>query len=976
MSEILSAGVFIEEVPSSAQVIQPVSTSNMGIAGFTPQGPTDTATLVGSFDEFTRVFGPAVKQSFMGLAMFAYFSNGGRRAFVVRVMPSDAVAADAFVESQTTDQAIFAGDGATNAILATSGTTLFKVNAGASPLVPSSISVRWRGSATGVTAEATKQRDGTTGLVTSNIAGSIYYEGMLDPANKPGYDEKLGRVGRGTVIIKWDAGAKVVAISANTMIATGTTGDGTVKIDHASGRFSLVTAATPTTTGAITADYTPAEGDQGDRASATINSGGGANGKVYVIVDAIGAAGNAYTFEVIDPAPALNVPLSAAYASGSTTAIIVTLATDGAGVLDAAANTATLVAAAVTALPRVTASESGTGATALAAAESTTAFTGGRDAAKTFSLVDDGATALTATVGLTAPGTIDYTTGAYSFTTSATVTIITGVTSSGFTLVTYAATPINHDSLYASYEIKAWHMHPISKGAWANDLRLRVTGNADFYTASTATYSQFNVAVQQLNASSTFDTLETFEEVDFATPTASNFWADVINELSDFITVDEPGGNEPPLQLNGVARVNVVAGGDQANGTRQITTTLSPAPIAPRSVSISYTDTTGAAKVVTDDGNGNMIGDIDVAGTNTIVYATGVLNVMVAPSSTIKGGTLVTVSYESAVGETTHTEDFGDTTKGYTAGSDGTFTSTTYGRSQFTSPLLEPGSTGIFALNKVDELMQVVLPDFVGDQVVTGDLIDMAETRATQPSGADRFLILQVPQGSSPQEAVDWLRFTLARNTIHGALYWPWVRVADPLSNGRPLTMPAVGHIAGVYARTDSNRNVGKSPGGTVDGALNFLLGLETITTQADRDFVYPNRINPLISSPQTGLAVWGVRTMAGPSQSEWRYISARRLFNFLEKSIFNATAWIVFENNGPALWTRIASQLNGFLTAMFNDGLFAGRTPSEAFFVIVDSSNNTAASIDLGQVIIDVGVAPNRPAEFVRFRFAQKTLT
>ena len=95
----------------------------------------------------------------------------------------------------------------------------------------------------------------------------------------------------------------------------------------------------------------------------------------------------------------------------------------------------------------------------------------------------------------------------------------------------------------------------------------------------------------------------------------------------------------------------------------------------------------------------------------------------------------------------------------------------------------------------------------------------------------------------------------------------------------------------------------------------------------------------------------------------------------FLEKSIYNATFWIVFENNGPGLWSKIAAQLNSFLLGLFNEGYFSGTSPSQAFFVTVDSSNNTPSSIEAGQVIIDIGVAPTKPAEFVRFRFTQKSL-
>jgi len=390
---------------------------------------------------------------------------------------------------------------------------------------------------------------------------------------------------------------------------------------------------------------------------------------------------------------------------------------------------------------------------------------------------------------------------------------------------------------------------------------------------------------------------------------------------------------------------------------------------------------------IVDDGTGLLTGNVDpayatVVGTlqpNTVDYDTGLANFKF--SSVLASGTLAVATFYTAPEEAVRDELFGDTTKQYTdslavvhyqAGTDGTFDATNYSRSQFTNPTLIASKGGVYAFDEVDEILQVIIPDFAGDLVVTGDLLDYAASRASLPSGGDRFIILTVPLGSDPQEAVDWFRYDLGRFSKWAALYWPWIKINDPLTN-RTLIMPPLGHISGVYARTDSNRNVGKAPGGTVDGALNFLTGLEYVATQGERDFVYPNKINPLISSPQTGLAVWGVRTIA--QESEWRYINARRLFMFLEKSVYNATGWIVFESNGPALWTRIKGQLSSFMTNQFNNGLFFGTTPAEAFFVIVDDSNNDAASIEAGQVIIDVGASPNRPAEFVRFRFQQMTL-
>lgn len=833
MAEILSPGVFIEEVPSALQVIQPVSTSNMAIVGFTKRGPTDTATLVTSFEQFTKIFGDLTQDSLVPLSVAAFYANGGRRCFVVRVAPSDAIDADAKIQSTTTDQQIETGDGVVVTFTKTAATSVLKDNAGASPLVASSVSIRWRAAALLVLGEVARNRTNTADLLGDAI--KTKFEGRIHPTTSlTAFDEELDLVVPGTFVIHWmDPAPKLIIVASTaTPVATATTPDGIVTIDLRTGRFSLeVTGPPPIVGPTFTLDFIP-----------------------------------------------------------------------------------------------------------------TTA---------TKTIVDDGLGALTG-VALAAPGTISYANGSYSFTTNA------------------GDRPHAFAKVLAVYQINAWNLDPISTGAWGNDVRIDVRGDANFFDAATATYSRFTVNVLLRNSVGVFEIQETFEEIDFATPTSSVFFPDVLNELSDLVTVQEPGGNEAPLQLAGIDRRQVIATGDETAPAKTILATLANGPIATRSVSITWTDVPGATKTITDNGIGNLIGDVDAAGVNTINYTTGAINV--TTSTVIKVTTLVTAVYRSAAAETTHQEVFGDTTKGYTVGTDGTFTPSTFGRSQLTDPsLLSPSFSGLYALSRVEEIMQVIIPDFAGDVTITGDLLDYADSRAGQPSGGDRFIILTVPQGSSAQEAVDWFRFSLNRTSNFAALYWPWVKVADPLSDNRPLTMPPLGHVAGIYARTDATKNVGKAPGGTVDGQLRFLIGLELEPTQGERDFVYPNKINPLISSPQTGLAVWGVRTIY--SLSEWRYINARRLFMFLEKSVFNSTHWIVFENNGPGLWAKIKAQLGGFMTAQFNDGLFAGNTPAQAFFVIVDESNNTPESIEQGQVIIDVGVAPNKPAEFVRFRFTQKTL-
>lgn len=868
MAELLSPGVFIEEVPSAIQTIQGVSTSNMGIAGFSPKGPTDVATLVTSFDQYVRTFGGFTRNSFMPASVAAFFANGGRRAYVVRVMPSDAVAAQVKIQSQQTDQALGeTADSTATTFSKSDAASVLRDNNGASPLVASSISLRYRGVGTLSTTVNTKQRNGTTNL--TGDGALLKFEGRLDPASFPAgifdanlnpTDPALSLVAAGGVdvtIIATIAAAPVNLVfsgAAPGPVVTATSGGHSGTFDRRTGFFSITYGTAPDNATNITATYTKTT------TTKTITDNG------------LGAL-------------------------------------TGAGIIDGA---------------------------------------------------------YAATVNGIGPNAVNYAGGGYNF------------------KVLAGQEPVAGSPILATYKINAWTMNPVSKGAWGNDLQVTIRGSADFFVAASNSYTRFDVDIALYSTEqAAFLVQETYSQLSFSDPTSPFYFADVINGLSTLVTVVTPSGDEAPKTLSGIQRSRVIAGGADAAAGQVLTTNLHNSPVAKRTVSIAYTGSSGTARTITDNGSGSLIGDIDATYTATVVvggvsvgpnqidYTTGAINVKTV--ETIQDNTLVTASFYSQAAATSASERFGDTAKGYTAGSDGTFTSVTYSRNQFTVSTLGATNKGIFALNRVDEIMQVVLPDFAGDVTVTGDLLDFAEQRASLPSGGDRFIILTVPKGSSPQQAVDWFRFSLARYSKWAALYWPWIKIADPLQNGRPLVMPPMGHIAGVYARTDSNRNVGKAPAGTVDGQLQYHIGLEYISTQGERDLVYPNRINPLISTPQTGTAVWGVRTIS--SDLQWLYVNARRLFMFLEKSVYNSTQWIVFENNGPGLWGRISLQLSSFLLGLFNDGYFAGNTPKDAFFVKVDSSNNPPETINAGQVVVDVGAAPNKPAEFVRFRFQQKTI-
>jgi len=281
------------------------------------------------------------------------------------------------------------------------------------------------------------------------------------------------------------------------------------------------------------------------------------------------------------------------------------------------------------------------------------------------------------------------------------------------------------------------------------------------------------------------------------------------------------------------------------------------------------------------------------------------------------------------------------------------------------SPTLEASKAGIYALDAPDEMMNVGLPDYAGNVTVQGQLIDYCQNRK------DKFAIVLPPSGQTPQQAITYMRTTLAKNSSYYALYYPWVIIADPLQNSRPRVFPPIGHIAGVYARTDNSRNVSKAPAGITDGALSYVIGVEYEMTKGERDAVYPARVNPIVQSPYTGRAVWGART--GSLDPEWKYIQVRRLFMFIEKSLYVNLFWVVFETNGPDLWTRVRLSVGAGMLNWFRDGLFAGSTPAEAFQVVCDESNNPQSAIDAGILTVDIYIAPNKPSEFVRLRFQQK---
>ncbi len=202
----------------------------------------------------------------------------------------------------------------------------------------------------------------------------------------------------------------------------------------------------------------------------------------------------------------------------------------------------------------------------------------------------------------------------------------------------------------------------------------------------------------------------------------------------------------------------------------------------------------------------------------------------------------------------------------------------------------------------------------------------------------------------------------------YGAFYFPQVLGHDALKPGTIIRIPPSGHLAGIYARTDSLRGVHKAPANEV---VRGAIGVTYRVTHAEQGLLNQNGVNCIRSFDRGGTLVWGARTLA-PSASEWRYVNVRRLFAMIEESIAQATRWVVFEPNDATLWKSIVRDVSAFLRLLWSQGALMGATPEQAFFVKCDAETNPPEVVDAGQVVILVGVAPVKPAEFVIFRISQ----
>jgi phage tail sheath protein FI len=955
MSEFTYPGVYIQEKPGVPGPIAGVSTSNLGLIGFTEKGPVDDPILVTSFPEFTQKFGSFTTAGLTPTMAYAFFQNGGATLYVVRVTASDAI--DAYTDYE---YALAAGneEDLGNTV---EGSGIYSLQLASPPVKPTSVTITFSHATTdnvftdaagdGVLSKTSGGGSGGTGFInytTGEVSitlinpadftggsdkiealytyrvfrfqmkwpGAIgnYYRVSIQPGSSDYLTEATASWSRFTVLVDEDvdAGATgtpswvTVETFADLVFDDPTDANYVVTVMNADSGSDLVEVVeygnhmkpSELAGTAVVAEDFSATQEHSDDSSAVVPDYYNTKWKGWKYDLANGAFPTTFvaSFKFQDGGPRMADGLTAA-----ATAVVVGPDAFDPTLLPIATSSVRIAADLTTAGPVI--------------------------------IEDDGSGNLNEIGTAVKVGEINYTTGVISDPTGAianTLDVSGGALAdtfkvgseirwvSGTQIGTGAAGPV------ATATIKSPGSAAVPAKITASSVRIDATLTGDGKVVITD-----NGAGKLIE----LGTSEEVGEIDYTTGQITDPTGLINNQLdvsAGTLADTFVAGTPILMQCDYDVAVDVSDDGDG-------------------NLALASTQAAGYPQKFTLDSNG----------TNSITQASGNFTITWAiagqPSDGPSSATAQTASY--------YTDPADDVTQQLANGTDGSAVSS----SDIIGPDLAADEKGLWAFGKVDSLMQLVASDFQTDTTVADSLITYAELQK------DKFVILTVPAGLTPQEAVNWKKYQLQTFTSYAALYYPHIKIVDPVTEIN-TDVPVGGHVGGIYARTDITKNVSKAPAGTEDGAIRWSVGLERDLTPNQVGTCNPEKINCLVQWPHTGRCVWGARSLdiAG---GEWTYIQQRRLFMFLEKSVFNATHLHVFKNNGPALWSAIRTQITSFMLGLYQAGYFAGTSPQEAFFVICDRTNNLQNTVDQGIVYCDIGAATNKPAEFIVFRFQQVAL-
>ena len=281
-------------------------------------------------------------------------------------------------------------------------------------------------------------------------------------------------------------------------------------------------------------------------------------------------------------------------------------------------------------------------------------------------------------------------------------------------------------------------------------------------------------------------------------------------------------------------------------------------------------------------------------------------------------------------------------------------------------------------LKKIHDVSIIVLPgqfmpaDGFGNTIISEALAHAEETKS-------RMVIIDPPPEVELDQSTKVDQIGLSTST-YGVLYYPWVKVANPFYNAdtnpnvdKTLTIAPSAFAAGMWSKIDGRRGVWKAPAG-LETSLLGVAGLEFTVGDGDQNQLNPMGVNCLRKMPGAGPVIWGSRTLSTKADPEWRYVPVRRTAIFIEQSVYNGIQWAVFEPNDHRLWSSLRLNIDSFMNGLFRSGTFQGEKASDAYLVRCGLGDTmTQGDIDRGQVIVIVGFAPLKPAEFVIVRIQQK---
>jgi phage tail sheath protein FI len=266
-------------------------------------------------------------------------------------------------------------------------------------------------------------------------------------------------------------------------------------------------------------------------------------------------------------------------------------------------------------------------------------------------------------------------------------------------------------------------------------------------------------------------------------------------------------------------------------------------------------------------------------------------------------------------------------------------------------------ANALLELEKIGEISLVYAPNAQATSGLTDLLFDHCERLRNRLAIIDSVKGQAPSNVSKPKSACSF-----------AALYYPWIQVQEA-GTGKVCLVPPGGHVAGVYARTDIERGVHKAP---ANQQVKGVVGLEYAVSDNQQDNFNPNGINCIRSFSGRGIMVWGARTLS--NDTEHKYVNVQRLLIYLEQSITKGTQWATFETNNEKTWAKLKQTTENFLYNSWQAGMLMGVKPLEAYFVKCDRTTMTQNDLDNGRLILQIGVAPVKPAEFMIFRVSQQS--